>query len=387
MKIVQPLPKDFLKKRFLKIFEAINKNLSVKLFGIPGSGKTSLLCFVIKDPPLLKSLNLSPKRHLLYLDLETAYLSEGEKILLKEVEEKLKNLNLNTPITFILDQAIFLQKTPSLQFLLAKNWRERRPNLNFIFIFSYYLKPLKLIKVLPLLKNPLLEETTFFPLFSKRESQYNLKVWKKINNYQLEENKAREIIFLSGGLASLIKSLFLFAKKNPHLKMEPELLIKKPEISFHLEKIYHNLNENQKIFLYELAIKKKPNKKTFSTDVFDLINLGLINSQNGKFTFFSPLFEKYLLNQEKPLITVSGIEFKKFLTPSEQRFISLLIKNKGKAISRDQAGEAIWQKHWEEKYSEWALDQIVSQIRKKMIHIKDKKRLVTIRGFGFRLLP
>ena len=63
------------------------------------------------------------------------------------------------------------------------------------------------------------------------------------------------------------------------------------------------------------------------------------------------------------------------------------LKNKGQIISRDQIGDVLWGDKAYDRYSDWAVDQLISQLRKKLIDLGIKgASLQTIRNRGYRWL-
>jgi len=86
-------------------------------------------------------------------------------------------------------------------------------------------------------------------------------------------------------------------------------------------------------------------------------------------------------------ILANGLPLEKELTLQEYHLLVGFLKNPKKIISRDEIAEILWGKKSFEKYSDWAIDQIISQLRKKLTQIGvSTKNLQTIRGRGYRLI-
>ena len=62
------------------------------------------------------------------------------------------------------------------------------------------------------------------------------------------------------------------------------------------------------------------------------------------------------------------------------------MENSDKLRSRDEIGDTLWGKESYEKYSDWAIDQLMSKLRKKLEKLGIKDRLATVRGKGYKLL-
>jgi DNA-binding response OmpR family regulator len=78
---------------------------------------------------------------------------------------------------------------------------------------------------------------------------------------------------------------------------------------------------------------------------------------------------------------VHVLERKVTLTQREFELLYFLIKNKGKACSRTQIIEEVWNIHFE--YDTGVIDVFMNSIRKKLNLPKDQELIKTIRGIGY----
>ena len=77
---------------------------------------------------------------------------------------------------------------------------------------------------------------------------------------------------------------------------------------------------------------------------------------------------------------------KKVLTSQEILLLDALINIEGNTLSRDDLAQKIWGLEWEDKYSDWAIDKLVSNLRKKLELNFYPKTLKTIKNKGFMLV-
>lgn len=172
------------------------------------------------------------------------------------------------------------------------------------------------------------------------------------------------------------------------------------------DRILEVLTEEMKNFLTEITIDKVyelPNKE----ELLALESLGLISkSEDGSYQPFCLAFRDAVLKtvlprtnnttkQSKGLVFESDLNSISFdgkpleddLTRQEFELLSYLIKSPNKLHSRDEIAEALWGKDSFEKYSDWAIDQLMSKLRKKLTSLKVKDNtLVTVRGRGYKLI-
>jgi len=74
------------------------------------------------------------------------------------------------------------------------------------------------------------------------------------------------------------------------------------------------------------------------------------------------------------------------LTGKEYDLLVAFLNNKGIILSRDKIAEILWGKDSYEKYSDWAIDQIVHQLREKLTVLGNRHNLLTVRGKGYRFV-
>ncbi len=128
-----------------------------------------------------------------------------------------------------------------------------------------------------------------------------------------------------------------------------------------------------------------------------LLKLRLILvGKNQKLEFFSPLFRAFVMTQklDAPAIAldeqtgeilINGLPPREKIGLQEYRLLVEFLKNPDKVISRDEIALVLWDKEADEKYSDWAIDQIISQLRTKLEKLGlSSAKLQTIRNRGYR---
>ena len=148
------------------------------------------------------------------------------------------------------------------------------------------------------------------------------------------------------------------------------------------------------------------NKKVEPSDQLDeLINLGLVIKDGDNYKLFGKLFEdiaistrakteqpaidafgdKLHLNDSTGVINLMGRSIEEELTNQEYRVMKFLLTDQNRLRSREDIGKVMWGEESYEKYSDWAIDQVMSKIRKKLKTLGTSTKLVTIRGRGYKL--
>lgn len=87
------------------------------------------------------------------------------------------------------------------------------------------------------------------------------------------------------------------------------------------------------------------------------------------------------LDLEQRFATISGELFE--LTTKEFDFLELLIKNAGKAFSREQIIKQVWQYDFDGDTRQ--VDQLIKRLRKKMLLVGAECEIKTVWGFGYKI--
>jgi len=98
------------------------------------------------------------------------------------------------------------------------------------------------------------------------------------------------------------------------------------------------------------------------------------------------LFKHYVLNYLNKNVDLDIDEIKSNLSGNEALVYEYLINNLGEVVSKEDIAYVLWKDEWEDKFSEWAIDKLISRIRKKIKDVEGAKEIKTIKGKGYTLL-
>lgn len=138
------------------------------------------------------------------------------------------------------------------------------------------------------------------------------------------------------------------------------------------------------------TFKKIIKQKTLSEEEKQIADIykkvGFINDDSIAIPVFQAFLESYMrvtavnTNTEAQIDLIDLLQF----SPSERDILTYLDKADG-IISKDDMGTIIWKNKVKEKYSEWALDQRIARLRKKLMDLGYKIDIQTIYGKGYIL--
>lgn len=91
-------------------------------------------------------------------------------------------------------------------------------------------------------------------------------------------------------------------------------------------------------------------------------------------------------NAQGAFAPVSPKNFYKNLTGKELIVYTLFEKTPGEIVSKEKIAETMWGDDWEQNYSDWAIDKMISNIRKKLQECDSRAEIKVIKGEGFMLV-
>ena len=212
---------------------------------------------------------------------------------------------------------------------------------------------------------------------SEPDSEVVISNYEERYGRELYKNTRAKIMELSGGNPGLIKALFIQASENEEWK---EANLWDERLYFRLSRIYSDLTlEYQEKLKSIVEGKVVDDEKTISFfRSFDFIN--------EKNEIFSPMFMKYLLNFDELQIENNeqlGEVANTLFSRSERVIVEYLTAHEGEIVDRDQMAKIIWGENWADKYSDWAIDQLMHGIREKLKTVAGVGVIKTKKGEGF----
>lgn len=191
-------------------------------------------------------------------------------------------------------------------------------------------------------------------------ASYEERYGKNVNN------ETREwILMMCGGHPGIMKGLCQYVLEQG-IK---EGYLQASQVEWRLEKLVEELSPDQQQALRAVV---KGAKSTSWLDQYGYVRDGKI---------FAPIVEEYL--QAKIGRDPVENQLKIALTESEYRIYQHLAGGLGKIIDREEIAKVLWGDLWEQKYSDWGLDRLMSDLRKKLRDMEIDWQIRTKRGKGY----
>lgn len=189
----------------------------------------------------------------------------------------------------------------------------------------------------------------------------------------------KQIVNLCGGQIWLLRHAIREYRENPAIDFDR--LIDLPSTRFRLEQIALSFSDEE---LRALTGQKDISDQT----VQHLNRLNLL----AKNRCTVPLLYEYLVTSrvKKTLelkdgsIVCDGVSLKYSFSRQETVLLRLFIQRKNKPVSRDEVADVLWKDEADEKYSAWAIEQLVKRLRIKLMGMGFPKSVIkTMRGVGY----
>lgn len=379
-----PLPIKSLHQRYDQVFDALTRSLSPTLIGLPLSSRSAYFKFILEydekilnkfintskfdfkiidskkitDAQLIQqiALTLSTSKFIKAPDrsnLEQILHTNDPLLIQTKLTETIKGIDRGKIVLCLFDADEFLVNKPETQeFLLnlANINRHNPQKSGVLFLTTGSPKFLDLLNQLEFIGlKPIFEDYIYyFALHSESELDYVKLRLEKFRNTKIENRVHLVAKKLSFGHYILYKTLSTLTYKQLS-----KITANSSAIGSILEKLYTSLqSKDQNNWSWKCLAKYKP------------------ISQSSIFNLKTKLSEGKLKDIKQ-------------LTAQEALLFEFLTEKK-ELVTRDQVAQKIWGAIWIEKYSDWAIDKLVSNLKKKIVD--SNFRLLTLRNRGYRVI-
>ncbi|OGK15276.1 hypothetical protein A2774_02525 [Candidatus Roizmanbacteria bacterium RIFCSPHIGHO2_01_FULL_39_12c] len=243
-----------------------------------------------------------------------------------------------------------------------------------------------------LVKNKkLLRSIEFIPTYNAEETHWYLNSLTKEWKIKLRKKTIEEIISNCFGYLWVLREVVRLIKVTKNENVEE--IFNAPSVKLRIGTITNMLANEEKLALFDL-LNQKPNKK-YEDINFYLLQTGIVCKKGSKYILPLKSMEKLLAKtkivnslslDKKQSVIFAGKDITSNFSHGELRVLKLLLTKKGSLVSRDEIAQAIWKIHWEDKYSDWAIDKIISRLRTSLTNLNLPKNIITtLKGRGFIL--
>lgn len=231
----------------------------------------------------------------------------------------------------------------------------------------------------------------WFKFFDNEWSEYAIDILAETSEMKLTKKMNNRIAELTGGYPSLMKNII------ENISVDESM--SKKFMGDDIGKLYdllgkENLDTRFSLitqYLFRESRMWLVGREGEPTDF--LLESGLVEkSDDGSYKCFSELFERYvernrnsLVEQKSVVRVVDTQQLKKVLSGQELILFKTLAAVDGEMVSKEDLAQTVWGGDWADKYSAWALDKMISRLRKKLSDAGFGKEIRVVRNRGVML--
>lgn len=195
----------------------------------------------------------------------------------------------------------------------------------------------------------------------------------------------RQVLELAGGNPGLIKALYLQAIADKKW-VKPDLW--EEQLYFRLQGITNDLTDQAKSLLLGKRLSKIDPFLVYHLECY-----GYGIRKAGKLIPFTLLLVDFIKNYatrspkkiQDPAMSVDTMILN--FTKSQRNILEYLQVYPGELISKDRLAQVLWGEQWADRYSDWAIDQLLSTLREKLARLKLPGKIMTKKGEGIIFVP
>ncbi|MFC1646778.1 helix-turn-helix domain-containing protein [Patescibacteria group bacterium] len=236
-----------------------------------------------------------------------------------------------------------------------------------------------------------LQNIYFKPLFSNEDGQYFVNYLKKKWNVLINPMLEKQILEKTARNYLTLKQAVRFIRDKKAKTIDE--IFSHDMMQLKLKYIYDNFLESEKTALIKITQAANDFDEHELASIDFLKKVEWLGSKNHRLQITVPIVTDYLkkLHQAKHIIkldasclVIGNVPIDSMFSKQERAILELMVKKQEEVLTRDEIAYAIWKDAWREKYSDWAIDQIISRIRKKVTKLNLPKSIIkAVKGKGF----
>ncbi len=183
--------------------------------------------------------------------------------------------------------------------------------------------------------------------------------------FRPNEEQKQDIYRWSYGHVGMLRTLYLLKRQFPGKPFARQMLLREPTVLERLSNVARDIPppHMDALLKHGLGFAEKTMLEEF----------GYIDDTGN---LFHPLMNPLVLRQHPPRQSA--------FSPSEHRVLAYLQEHEGQTIPREDIARIVWgEEEWEDKYSDWAIGQLVYRLRQKLAYGASQDVIETRKGQGF----
>lgn len=175
-----------------------------------------------------------------------------------------------------------------------------------------------------------------------------------------------------------------------------ELTFDQPEMEFRLKAVWKGFSDEEQLLLRRI-VRKQYRQGDFEASRDFFLSTQLLIELKGEFVVTVSVIEQFIgildahdfhirIDRDNEIVCGS-LRVTMLFTSREQEVLRHLVRHNGEVIPRDTIAEYLWGNGWEDRFSDWGLDQAMKRLRQKLLDVGISRPVIkTIKGQGYMYL-
>ncbi len=231
----------------------------------------------------------------------------------------------------------------------------------------------------------LYENIFLYPLYTPDDTVVFIKMLEGLWDLHLSEKARESIMQAGGGHFWLVKQAVREVSSFGDWKTESEGMM------FRLRTIFNSLMPSERSLIQKLVTDKQNFNQDEEHSLKYFNKMRFTNERKACLIggFSDLLLRPHVRSEEITLkdnrIYVNEVLVDNVFAKTELRVLKLLLKHDNQVVDRESIAQSMWPMHTEKEYSDWAIDQLIARLRKRLKELSfSPKLLEVIRGKGYR---
>ncbi len=289
---------------------------------------------------------------------------------------------------------------------LKSLWVSLYPNLLYVFPMVKNLTDPKHISEWDELREPIVQNIIYIPMRHGADIDYTIDFFANRHELKVPQDMKKVMREVCGGHPYMLKlAVRAYRNQGPFTDAEDfrKALLQSYELYSTAKGIYNPRSEIEQE-TFRKIVRKQTLTEEEKITLIDLKKLGLfIQNKDGDYKLFSEAFQRFISDLASEVIdvestgnldldpTTGAVRFNneavdEYFTRQEYSILSLFLQKADSIVTRDDIGAILWGEDSYQKYSDWAIDQLISKLRKKIKNVGSNAKILTLRGRGYKFI-
>ena len=231
----------------------------------------------------------------------------------------------------------------------------------------------------------LYENIFSYPLYDKTDTIAFIEMLEKLWDLIISDKTRESIIHAGGGHFWLVKQAVREVSSFADWKVDSAGMM------FRLRTIYNFMLPSEQSVIRKLVTGNVNFDENERLSLNYLKKMNFVGDRNNCLIggFSDLLLQPHVHSEEIVLrdnqIYINEVPVNKLFSRKEMRVFRILLEHKNLLVSREDIARCLWPKDTENHYSDWAIDQQIARLRKRLQELSlSPKLLEVVRGRGYR---